>query len=244
MALFLGLIISVVSLIYLRNALNRYLYQFLLQAIGNKRVATLVFALLFFPGVALHEFSHWMMAKVLFVKTHRFSLIPSWEQGGTVRFGYVEMSKTDKIRAALIGIAPILLGIVSIFIIGFNHLHLEKVVEGLIVFDLDTSLEGIKRFFNTPDVLLWSYLLVAISNTMLPSTSDREAWMPAMLLFSVLYLGLLVILLNTPTGDWMIAFIEQIATTLFKAFTLAAVFNIILLLPFWLIDLGLRKARV
>ena len=83
MGLVLGLVLTLLALILLRDTLNRYLFQYLLLLIRDDKVTTLIFALLFFPGVVLHEFSHWLMAKLVLVKTHRFSLFPSWEKGGT-----------------------------------------------------------------------------------------------------------------------------------------------------------------
>ena len=106
MEIFLGFVISLLALLFLRDNLNRFIFQYLILIIRNEKVATLVFAFLFLPGVVLHELSHWLMAKMLYVKTHRFSLLPKWGEGGTIRFGFVEMSKTDKIRGALIGLAP------------------------------------------------------------------------------------------------------------------------------------------
>ncbi|MGD8243734.1 MAG: hypothetical protein PVI63_00895 [Anaerolineae bacterium] len=37
----------------------------------------------------------------------------------------------------------------------------------------------------TPDIWLWLYLIFAISNTMLPSQTDREAWTPIMLFLAL-----------------------------------------------------------
>jgi hypothetical protein len=239
----LGLVLTVVALTLLRDALNRHLIQYLLLVIRNEKVTTLIFALLFFPGVVLHELSHWLMAKLLLVKTHRFSLFPTWEKGGTFRFGFVELSKTDKIRTALIGLAPLVTGILVILWIAFSHLHLEVVLEGVTQFDLDTILDGIKTYLKAPDVFLWSYLLLSVSNTMLPSKSDRKAWLPAVLGFVVIYIAILGISMGSPASLWMVDIARELGKTLIKAFGIAAVLNLLILLPLWLIDVTMKRIQ-
>lgn len=243
MALFLGLVLALIALIILRDSLNRFIFHYLMLIIRNSKVTMLVFALLFLPGVALHEFSHWLVAKLLFVKIHRFSLLPEWVAEGTVRFGFVEMSKTDKIRGALIGLAPLLTGVVVILWIAFYHLRLELMVEGIVGLDLDRLGEGIKVFLSTPDVLLWCYLLLAVSNTMLPSSSDRNAWLPAGIVFIIVYITIILVDLGSPTSIWLVTVAEEFAKTLFTAFGVAAALNLALLLPIWLLDRGLKKVR-
>ena len=42
----------------------------------------------------------------------------------------------------------------------------------------------------TPDVWLWAYVLFAVSNTMMPSRADRQAWTPVILF--LLLIGVLI----------------------------------------------------
>ena len=39
-------------------------------------ISVYLFSILFFPGILLHETSHYVMARVLGVRTGRFSLLP------------------------------------------------------------------------------------------------------------------------------------------------------------------------
>jgi hypothetical protein len=209
--------------------------------IQNNKVATLIFALIFLPGVVLHEFSHWLAAKLLFVKTHRISLLPEWVEGGVLRFGFVELSKTDRIRSALIGLAPIFTGVMVILFIAFNHLHLEIFLEGIQARNLERLGEGIRAFLSTQDVFLWCYFLLTVSNTMLPSPSDRKAWLPAGIAFLILYVVVILIALGSPTSTFLVEFAEEIANTLSRAFGLAVALNLILILPLWGLNWGFRK---
>ena len=182
-----------------------------------------------------------MAAKLLFVKTHRFSLIPEWEEGGSLRFGFVELSKTDKIRGALIGMAPLLTGVVVVLWIAFSYLQLEMFIEGILQLDVDRILEGVKAYFAVPDVVLWSYLLLAVSNTMLPSSSDRKAWLPAGIAFIILYVVVILLAMGSPMSAWLVGVVEELAQMLLKAFGVAVALNLALLFPLWLLDLGLNK---
>jgi hypothetical protein len=243
MGLFFGLVLSVITLSFFRDFLNRYIYHYLLFVVRNNRVATLIFALLFLPGVALHEISHWIMAKILFVETHRFSLIPEWLEEGTLRFGFVEMSKTDRFRSALIALAPLFSGVVVVLWIGFTHLNLDVVLAGIEGLDWDLVWEGLEIFMRTPDVLLWIYLLLAISNTMLPSPSDYKAWLPAGIILGVIYATVVILSIGSETNSWLVGLANTFAETLLRAFGVAAVVNLCLVVPLWLGDRLIRRIR-
>jgi len=239
MGLIFGFVGSLAALLFLRNLLNRLLYRVLARLTRNEKIATLLYALLFLPGVALHEASHWITAKLLGVRTYRFSLTPEWIGAETLRFGYVELSETDKLRSALIGLAPILSGMALITWLGFHHLKLDIVVEGMKNADLNRVVEGIKAFIATPDVFLWCFLAFAISNTMLPSSSDREAWLPSILFLGLV--GLLILFLNLGViTDWVSMQSKQVIEVGIKVFGLSAFLNLIVLLPISLVNRLLR----
>ena len=236
MAPFLGLILSLLALNFLRDMLNRTIYRYLLRIFKNIRLTTYLFALVFLPGVALHEISHWIMAKILFVKTHQFSLIPEWIEDGTIRFGYVEMSKTDRLRSALIALAPLLTGVGVILWLSFRHLHLDLVLQGMIELEWEMVKAGLKIFILTPDLFLWIYLLFTISNTMLPSPSDRKAWVPLGAIFAVIYMVVVVISMGSPTSSLLVNSANSIAHVLIRAFGIAAILNLCFLIPLILLE--------
>jgi hypothetical protein len=239
MGLIFGFIGSLAALLFLRNLLNRLLYRVLARITGSNRIATLLYALLFLPGVALHEASHWITAKLMGVGTYRFSLTPEWIGAETLRFGYVELSETDKIRSALIGLAPIVTGTALITWLGFHHLKLDIVVEGLQMADLDRAMEGVKAFLATPDIFLWSFLAFAISNTMLPSSSDRQAWLPFILFLGIIALLILFLDLGM-IADWLSTQLKQLIEAGVKVIGLSVFLNLIVLLPISLLNRVLK----
>jgi hypothetical protein len=83
-----------------------------------------------------------------------------------------------------------------------------------------------------PDVWLWLYLIFAVSNTMLPSESDREASMPILL-----FLGLVLVLawvagLGTKIVDYLGQSLDLAALwlTAMYVFTIAADLPFVLLI--------------
>jgi hypothetical protein len=241
MGIFLGLILSLVMLNFLRDTLNQCIFRYLQRVFKDMRSATLLFALVFLPGVALHEISHWFMAKVLLVKTHHFSLVPSWVGDGTLRFGSVEVSKTDRLRSALIAIAPLLSGVGMVLWLAFNHLHLETVMNGMLALDWQTVRAGLKIFMSTPDLFLWVYIIFTISNTMLPSSADHKIWLPIGIIFAVIYSIVIFMSLGSTTSDWLMSAAMRAAEVLLQAFTIANILNLCLLIPLFVLEKFLTR---
>ncbi len=97
--------------------------------------------------------------------------------------------------------------------------------------DWSSVMNGI---IDRPDFWLWLYLTFAVSSTMLPSTSDRRAWLPVFM--SLLFLIVVGVLAGV--GPWLI---QHLAAPMNQALRAAsAVMGISLLvhalfwLPMWL----------
>ncbi len=158
--------------------------------VRSPEIALLLYSLVLFPGVLLHEVSHWLAATFLGVRTGRFSVWPAHQPDGTLRLGYLETERTDFFREALVGAAPLVLGSLVVGLVGFFRLDLEPVGQALAAGDLGAAVQAAQQSLGRPDAWLWGYVVFAVSNSMLPSASDRRAW-PA----AVLALGLLGVLL-------------------------------------------------
>ena len=146
----------------------------------NKRNASVaIYAIIMFPGVLLHELSHWITAKLLGVKTGKFSLWPELMKDGSLRLGYVEYYKTKSVgpvRESLIGVAPLVFGIAAVVLIGVYVFGGSDLVLIMNADEPDRISAVLNYIFAVPDVWLWLYLLFAVSNAMMPSPSDRKAW--------------------------------------------------------------------
>jgi hypothetical protein len=235
--LLLLLLLMLGPLLLLQRALHREIQAIFLVLTRRVEIAVVLFSLLFFPGVVLHEGSHFLMARLLCVRTGRLSILPRPLDDGNVQLGYVETAKTDWLRDALIGMAPLLIGGVFVAYAGLQQLGLSPLWEQFSRAGTIALADAIQAIYSQPDFWLWFYLTFAVSSTMMPSASDRRAWLPVGLIVALL----LIISLFAGAGPWLFA---RLAAPLDQALQVVAIIigisvlvHLVLLPPAW----GLRR---
>jgi hypothetical protein len=196
----LWLLLMLGPLLFTQRWLHREMMWVFLLLTRREDIAITVFSLLFIPGVFLHEASHFIAARLLGVRTGKFSLLPSTTKDGRLRLGYVQTASTDIFRDALIGTAPLITGGLFVTYSGFVQLKLSRLWISLSQSDFDSLIDGLVDIYNQPDFWLWFYLTLAVSSTMMPSASDRKAWLP--LIFVSAILVILGVLFGG--GRWML----------------------------------------
>lgn len=204
---------------------------------GSRPAAMWIFWALFVPGTLLHEFSHWLIAKFLRVKTGRFSVWPRPNKKGHLQMGAVQIEVSDPFRHSLIGLAPLVFGSLAVLIIGWVWLNLGRMGAALNTGDLTIIWQTAVKTMTTPDVWLWLYLIFAISNAMLPSPSDREAWSSVLL-----YLGIALFLavglgLNPTLSPEVQTFGLVVITYLLYAFAITLAVDLLFVLPILMIEI-------
>jgi hypothetical protein len=194
-----------------------------------------LFSLLFLPGVLLHESSHFLMAHLLGVRTGRFSLIPKKLGNGRLQLGYVETASTDFIRDSLIGAAPLIAGGIFVAYIGVSRLEFDTLWKSLAQGQGNSFRMALKSITDQPDFWLWFYFVFTVSSTMMPSASDRRAWLPLIVVFAV-FSGLVLLL---GAGPWLMSQMGSIIRSAVDAITIVfgiTVFiHLLLLPPTWMI---------
>ena len=193
---FLWVATALLILVLLQRWIHTHLHGLILLVAGNPDLALYIYAIILFPGVLLHELSHWITAKLLGVRTGSLSVIPRRQADGSVQLGYVEYyrGKTlDPVRESIIGGAPLIVGTLVILLISLKIFDVTRLAAAVQTGQVDAVTLALTDFFDTPLVLLWIYLIFAISNGMLPSASDRRAW-PAFIVAMLLLTGLLYLL--------------------------------------------------
>lgn len=180
-------------LLLLQRSLHREIQSVFLLITRRADISRVLFSILFFPGIVLHETSHYLTALVLGVRTGRFSVIPRQLDNERLQLGYVETARVDAVRDALIGAAPLVTGGLAVAYIGMVHFGLSAVWRAVQSGSGASWVEYLPPVLSRPDFWLWLYLAFVISSTMMPSRSDRRAWLPVVLVLVVLlFLSVLV----------------------------------------------------
>jgi len=207
-------------LVLLQRWLHRHLHGLAYLITGKRNWAVLLYAIVLFPGVLLHELSHYVAAVLLRVKTGSFSVLPKIKADGSVQLGYVEYYKSSKvgpIRESLIGSAPLITGTAAILLIAFQVFDVTNIALAAETGDIESLSRAITDLFETNDFLIWLYLIFAVSNAMMPSASDRKAW-PA---FAIIMIIVLAILYVVGLQDVLIAGLAKPVATVFGYLGLA-----------------------
>lgn len=209
----------------------------LVQGLGlllfNDEQATFLLTfLVFFPGILIHELSHWGMAWLLGMRPRQLSVWPKM-RGKRVEMGSVHMRSGGPLRDSLAGLAPLLVG--SLILLGvsyqvFDAAALQRAWEGG---GFGAVWNVFWATFGVPDAWLWAYLVFAVSNAMIPSPSDRQPLFS--LLLYVIVVGLLFYLLGwiprfVIPAD-MVAHVTRALRTLITAFAFTIALDILIALP-------------
>jgi hypothetical protein len=231
-----GLALILIPLLIFQRLLHREIQGLFLIITRSQPVSLAVYSLLFLPGVFLHEVSHFLAAKLLGVRTGRFSVYPAALPDGRLRLGYVETARTDIARDALIGAAPLFAGGLFIAWTVLRQVGLPVSAQPL-ASTLTSLLVTVRLLPSSPDFWIWFYLVFAVSSTMFPSASDRRSWLPALLAGSVL-VGVVFI---SGAAPWLA---QNAAPGLIRALqSITAIFviclgvTLALLVPVWLFRL-------
>lgn len=176
----LWLAAALTFLLLIERWIHRHLQGVMLLATGDPEIAVVLYALPLLPGILLHELSHALAAILLGVRIGRISVHPKLA-GQRVQLGFIPVEKTDAVRASLIGLAPLLTGSLIILLIGYGVFGIGAMETALATGDWGAVLAWLSEIPQARDAWLWAYAIFAVSNTMLPSRADRQAWTPVLL---------------------------------------------------------------
>ena len=238
----LWFLLMLLPLILLQRILHREIQAVFLILTRDSRLTMGIFSILFLPGVFLHELSHFVMAKVLRVPTGRFSIFPQALPDGRLQLGYVETARSDLVRDSLIGAAPLIVGTLFVAYVAIYHLQMRVLWEVLRNGQFGLFWMGVRLLPGVQDFYLWFYLAFAVSSTMMPSESDRHAWLALTISTGVL----VTIAWLFGAGPWMLSNIaprlSNFLSSVAVIFGLSAAGHIVLILPIALIHKLLARA--
>jgi hypothetical protein len=222
-------------LVLLQRLLHREIQAVLLLLTRHPQLTVALFSILFFPGVFIHEVSHYLMAKILRVRTRGFSLIPDTLPDGRLQMGYVETEASDIVRDSLIGLSPLIAGSLLVAYAGINRLHLYTLWDVLRNGQIELFWLGLSLLPTVKDFYLWFYFTFAVSSTMMPSDSDRHSWLPLGLWAAALF----AMAIFAGAGTWMLENITPALNNFLYSvallFGMSNAVHVVLLIPFFLL---------
>ena len=227
MIVFLWAVSALGSLLILQTAFARSVAKASMLITGSIRLGEVVYAVIFFPGVIIHELSHFFMAGLLGVRTGPLEIFPRESKEG-LRLGSVKVSRADFLRNACIGAAPLLVGLILLMILSRLMFTFPLEPESLRVIG-----ETIVSNFSLKTAL-YLYGPFAISNTMALSKSDREGLFPTLAI--LIALGLAAIWSPTTSSviETVITELQQIVNSFAVGLTFVVILNLLCLLPLYL----------
>ena len=224
--LILLLLVSV-PLWFLKRWITQHLQGLGFLIWGNSDMAMVLYFLALLPGIVIHELSHWLFAKGLGVRTGRLTIWPSYRRSGRIRLGSLQVAKTDPVRGSLIGLAPLLTGSLTIFLIGGWVLGVTPSIDALFAADWGSFLASLKSTSQAPDFWIWLYVIFAVSNTMFPSRADRRGWLQALGLVAAVALLFSLVGVDTYVPQKVIGLLFRLIRYLTYAFALTVAVDIV-----------------
>lgn len=159
-------------------------------------------ALLFFPGVVLHELAHALLALILFVPLGKMEFMPQLTEDG-LKLGSVRVGKVDMFRQLLVGMGPVLVGCSFFILMGYFLQDWLQLIFNTINF---------RGFIK---VSLFVYGIFVFGNTMFSSKKDMEGAGEIGIMVLILLLLVYFFKIQLPVA-FLMSFFERIPESLLQ----------------------------
>jgi hypothetical protein len=226
--------------IFLTRWITRHMQGIMFLLGADEEVIMYLQFILFFPGILVHEVSHWITAQLLGVRTLHFSIWPKKKGKGKVQYGAVRIEQTDVFRASLIGLAPLVVASLLIILIGRYALGTEALRQVVAMGQWNQLWSALVQAARVPDFWLWMYLIFAISNAMFPSSSDREVWKP-LIIYGLVAGGLVYLSGWKPPMESVQSVLAQAMNPLIYAFGITAAVDIFFAIVIGVVEIVLGR---
>ena len=156
---------------------------------------------------------------------------------------YYSSETTETVWHIIAGfIAPLIVGTLFVAYVAGYHLQMRVLWDTFRNGQFDLFWLGVRALPRAQDFYLWFYLAIAVSSTMMPSESDRHAWLE--LLISVVVLFAIALLFGA--GPWMLSIVaprlSSFLSSVAAIFGLSAFVHLLLILPTALIHKLVARA--
>lgn len=158
--------------------IERWLHQHIFKVgwlvTNSFQTTTVLYYILFLPGILLHEFTVWVVAQLLWVRAERAICFPKQQEIGELRLNFIRISRqAGAVRYALIRFAPLPTGMVCLWMIAAHVFRLHESAVLSPVGSIDELAQAVIGLTRTADFWLWFYVAFTVANTMFISHSAR-----------------------------------------------------------------------
>jgi len=175
--------------------MERWLHQHLFKVgwllTKDFRTTTVLFYVLFLPGIVLHEVALFFAASFLNVRAERVLTFPQVQEIADLKLNFIRLStKGARWKTALLELAPPAVGVIVISAIANGVLDISAALSVMRTGDLKDIGTGFALLTAKPDFWMWVYILFTVANTMTPRFTAQRALTPVLILLGVVGLGL------------------------------------------------------
>ncbi|MCY3833198.1 MAG: hypothetical protein OXG85_09280 [Chloroflexi bacterium] len=158
-------------LLWLFRQIERWLHQHIFKVgwllTNNYQITTVLYYIVFLPGILLHEFTLWLAAGLLRVRAVRAIQFPATQEIGELRLNFVRLSpQSGLLRLSLIRLAPFVAGLCALWLIAAQVLDLDQIVDAAKSGELEDLAGAAAKLLRTADFWLWFYFAFTFANTM------------------------------------------------------------------------------
>lgn len=171
--------LTLALLLALSRWINRQVQVIGLRVTGSSTVTVMLYYLLMFPGILLHELSHYVTAAVLGLRVGRFSLGPRVRRN-SIELGSVTVTSGGPLRDSLVGLAPFIVGTLVLLLVSFQVFDVAGLGREWTRGGWASVARQLDGIWLAPDFWLWAYVIFVVSNAMTPSAADRQPWLVAL----------------------------------------------------------------
>lgn len=231
----LGLILG-----FLKDRTEKTIQYVIWGVFHSTKVGIFTYFIIFLPGIILHELSHLFAALFLGVPTGDVRIFPVEREDKKYQLGEVKTAESSPIKESIIGLAPIIVGGISIMLIVSLGLRVDYVNN----IDKTYLTQLIIHFMQIDKlrIFLCGYGIFCFSNTMFISESDRKAWVVFPLLM-LLFISLIYFIRIFPNDIYINTIVLGI-NYLSAAFVFSIIIDTLFFIPMGIVNyFFLRKRR-
>ena len=178
---FLALAVGLGLLFTLFRWIERWLHQHIFKIgwlLSNSfQTTTVLYYIVFLPGIVLHEAVMWLAAGLLNVRAERAIGFPEPQEIGELRLNFIRIAEdTGRMKRLLVRLCPLAVGMAALWAIAAHVFQWEQLLALLADGSLEAWAAALATLTRTPDLWLWFYLAFVIANTMFPTLAARSDW--------------------------------------------------------------------